>query len=137
VTGKQQVMDDTGTPSAASDLPLPRVPDVIFTNWREALHLAGLSAWVGAIRPPTEKEVICSCGARSIRESLPSRRDCHRETTLSLKAITARIGLGSSKSANATLQGWMTRQGGNTPAGIPNVGIQQEEPTGGPHRTKG
>jgi len=46
VTGKQQVMNDTSTPSTAPDLPFPWVPDVIVTNWREALHLAGLSAGV-------------------------------------------------------------------------------------------
>jgi predicted transcriptional regulator len=33
-----------------------------------------------------------------------------RETTLSLKAIAARLGLGSSKSANATLHRWMAQQ---------------------------
>jgi len=137
VTGKQQVMNDTGTPSAASDLPLPRVPDVIFTNWCEALHLAGLGGWVGAITPPTEIGVNCACSERTIREGLPSRRDCHRETTLFLKAIAARIGLGGSKSANATSHRWMARRGENTPAGIPNVGIQQEEPRCRPPRTKG
>jgi hypothetical protein len=42
-------MNDTSTPSAASDLPFPWVPDVIVTKWREALHQAGLSAGVQTV----------------------------------------------------------------------------------------
>ncbi len=46
-----------------------------------------------------------------------------RETTLTLKAIAAKIGLGSSKSANATLHRWMAQQGRNAPAATQNAGI--------------
>ena len=31
------------TSSPASGVPFPTVPEVIFANWREALHLSGLS----------------------------------------------------------------------------------------------
>jgi hypothetical protein len=41
-----------------------------------------------------------------------------RETTLSLRAISARVHLGSSKSANALLHRWM-REPANTPKGNP------------------
>ncbi len=30
-------------PSHPSDLPFPMAPEIIFANWREALHQAGLS----------------------------------------------------------------------------------------------
>jgi putative transposase len=46
-----------------------------------------------------------------------------RETTLSLKDIARRIGLGSSKSANATLHRWMSRQGQATPGDLAKLGI--------------
>ena len=46
-----------------------------------------------------------------------------RETTLSLKAIAARVGLGSSKSANATLHRWMAQRNQSASADLPNVGI--------------
>lgn len=36
-----------------------------------------------------------------------------KETTLTLKAIAARVNLGSSKSANARLYEWMQKKGGN------------------------
>ena len=46
-----------------------------------------------------------------------------RETTLSLKDIAQRVGLGSSKSANATLHRWMSRQpGASTPGNLPEPG---------------
>jgi hypothetical protein len=34
-----------------------------------------------------------------------------RKTTLTLKAIAARVNLGNSKSANARLHGWMRQKG--------------------------
>jgi len=46
-----------------------------------------------------------------------------RETTLPLKAIAAKVGLGSSKSANATLHRWMAQGSESVPADIPNLGI--------------
>lgn len=46
-----------------------------------------------------------------------------RETALTLKQIAARIGLGSSRSANATLHRWMRQQNGTTPSQPPEVGI--------------
>ena len=46
-----------------------------------------------------------------------------RETTLPLKAIAAKVGLGSSKSANATLHRWMAQRSETTPADVPNLGI--------------
>ena len=45
-----------------------------------------------------------------------------RETTLPLKAIAAKVGLGSSKSANATLHRWMAQRSGSLPADLPNLG---------------
>ncbi len=46
-----------------------------------------------------------------------------RETTLPLKAIAARVGLGRSKSANATLHRWMAQHSESVPSDIPNLGI--------------
>jgi REP element-mobilizing transposase RayT len=45
-----------------------------------------------------------------------------RETTLSLKEIAQRVGLGSSKSANATLHRWMSREGAG-PRELRKLGI--------------
>ena len=33
----------------ASGLPFPTVPEIIFTNWREALHRSGLAQGVQAV----------------------------------------------------------------------------------------
>lgn len=46
-----------------------------------------------------------------------------RETTLTLKAIAARVGLGTSKSANSTLHRWMRQQSSVSSADIPELGI--------------
>jgi hypothetical protein len=47
-TAKDKVMQ-TAQSSPASGLPFPRVPDVIFANWREALHGSGLSSGIQAV----------------------------------------------------------------------------------------
>jgi hypothetical protein len=67
-------MNDTGTPSAASDLPFPRVPDVIFTNWREALHLAGLGAGVQTVYSMAISGYLEYCALNAISVTTASAR---------------------------------------------------------------
>jgi hypothetical protein len=37
---------DAAAHSASSGAPFPRTPQIIFANWREALHQSGLSAGI-------------------------------------------------------------------------------------------
>jgi len=37
-------MNQAISPAASSGMPFPRTPQIIFANWREALHQSGTSA---------------------------------------------------------------------------------------------
>jgi len=52
-------------------------------------------------------------------EKLAMAARLRRETTLSIKAIAARVHLGTSKSANATLHRHLRQSAGNNPAQAP------------------
>jgi integron integrase len=42
-------MTEPATPAVSSGAPFPRVPDIIFTNWREALHRSALSPGIQTV----------------------------------------------------------------------------------------
>ena len=42
-------MNPASAPAAASGTPFPRTPQMIFTNWREALHHSGLSSGIRTV----------------------------------------------------------------------------------------
>ena len=42
-------MNRVNAPAASSGTPFPRTPQIIFANWREALHQSGLSAGIQTV----------------------------------------------------------------------------------------
>jgi len=42
-------MNQASAPAASSGTPFPRTPQIIFANWREALHHSGLSSGIRTV----------------------------------------------------------------------------------------
>ena len=42
-------LNQVNVPAASSGTPFPRTPQIIFANWREALHHSGLSSGIRAV----------------------------------------------------------------------------------------
>jgi len=74
------------------------------------------------------KETDLSCRRKNDPGKLALAARLRRETTLSLKWITARVGLGSSKSANTKLHVWMRA---NAQCAVPKGKTRPEAGRGG------
>ena len=74
------------------------------------------------------KESDLSCRRKNDPGKLALAARLRRETTLSLKSITARVGLGSSKSANTKLHVWMRA---NARCAVPKGKTRPEAGRGG------
>jgi hypothetical protein len=61
-------------PSASSGLPFPRVPDVIFCNWREALHRSRLSPGIQTVYSMAISGYVEYCAHNGISVSTASAR---------------------------------------------------------------
>ena len=71
-TGKDKVMPESST--AAGGAPFPRVPDLIFTNWREALHNSGLSSGVQTVYGMAVGGYVEYCSRNAISVTSASAR---------------------------------------------------------------
>jgi integron integrase len=57
-----------------SGLPFPTTPEVIFTNWREALHASGLTPGMQAVYTLAVGGYLEYCGRNAISVTMPSAR---------------------------------------------------------------
>ena len=61
-------------PSASSGIPFPRAPQIIFTNWREALHQSGLSSGIQTLYSMAVQGYLEYCAHNAISVSIESAR---------------------------------------------------------------
>src|SRR5947209_7766347 len=59
---------------ASSGMPFPRTPQIIFANWREALHGSGLSAGVQTVYSLAVKGYLDYCALNAISVTSESAR---------------------------------------------------------------
>jgi hypothetical protein len=61
-------------PIPASGLPFPTVPEVIFTNWREALHRSGLTPGMQSVYALALSGYLEYCSRNAVSVTTPSAR---------------------------------------------------------------
>ena len=59
---------------SASDLPFPTAPEVIFTNWREALHGSGLTPGMQSVYALALSGYLEYCSRNAVSVTTPSAR---------------------------------------------------------------
>ncbi len=67
-------MNPAPTPAAPSPAPFPRVPEIIFTNWPEALHRSGLSAGLQTVYTMAVSGYLEYCARNAISVTTGSAR---------------------------------------------------------------
>src|SRR5436190_13229739 len=73
-SGKHQVMNQATARDAASGIPFPTTPQIIFANWREALHNAGLSAAIQTVYCMAVQGYLDYCAQNAISVRVESAR---------------------------------------------------------------
>src|SRR6478752_1791727 len=67
-------MNEASATPASSAMPFPRTPQIIFANWREALHRSGLSAGIQTIYSMAVEGYLDYCAHNGISVSTESAR---------------------------------------------------------------
>jgi len=74
-------MNQASAPAASSGTPFPRTPQIIFTNWREALHHSGLSAGIRTVYCMAVEGYLDYCAHNAISVTTDSARAYMDEVT--------------------------------------------------------
>ena len=67
-------MNQATAPAASSGMPFPRTPEIIFANWREALHQSGLSSGIQTVYAMAVDGYVEYCGHNGISVTTESAR---------------------------------------------------------------
>src|SRR6059058_2764751 len=67
-------MNQSIAPVASSGTPFPRTPQIIFANWREALHQSGLSSGIQTVYSMAVQGYVDYCGHNGISVTTESAR---------------------------------------------------------------
>src|SRR6266404_3967038 len=67
-------MNQTSAPVASSGTPFPRTPQIIFANWREALHHSGLSSGIRTVYCMAVEGYLDYCALNAISVTTDSAR---------------------------------------------------------------
>ena len=67
-------MNQANVPAASSGTPFPRTPDIIFANWREALHQGGLSSGIQTVYSMAVQGYLDYCAHNAISVTTESAR---------------------------------------------------------------
>jgi len=64
-------------PAASSGAPFPRTPQIIFANWREALHQSGLSSGIQTVYSMAAQGYLDYCAHNAISVDHRQRASLH------------------------------------------------------------
>src|ERR1051326_9022040 len=67
-------MNQANVPAASSGTPFPRTPDIIFANWREALHQGGFSSGIQTVYSMAVQGYLDYCAQNGISVTTESAR---------------------------------------------------------------
>ena len=74
-------MNQSIAPVASSRTPFPRTPQIIFANWREALHQSGLSSGIQTVYSLAVQGYLDYCAHNGISVTTESARAYMDEVT--------------------------------------------------------
>src|SRR5215470_3140231 len=74
-------MNQAGAPATSSGTPFPRTPQIIFANWREALHQSGLSSGIQTVYRLAVQGYLDYCAHNAISVTTESARAFMDEVT--------------------------------------------------------
>src|SRR4051794_7689606 len=74
-------MVQANAPAASSGTPFPRTPQIIFANWREALHQSGLSSGIQSVYAMAVQGYLDYCAHNAISVTIESARAYMDEVT--------------------------------------------------------
>src|SRR5262245_11029041 len=74
-------MNEATTPIPSTGLPFPRTPQIIFANWREALHQSGLSSGFQTVYSMAVQGYVDYCAQNAISVTTESARAYMDEVT--------------------------------------------------------
>ena len=67
-------MTQASAPTASAGLPFPRLPEIIFSNWREALHQSRFSAGIQTVYEMVVSGYLEYCARNAISVTSTSAR---------------------------------------------------------------
>lgn len=67
-------MHQAVTLASASETPFPRTPQIIFANWREALHQSGLSSGIQTVHAMAVQGYLDYCMHNGVSVTIDSAR---------------------------------------------------------------
>src|SRR5437867_12215637 len=84
-------MNQTNAPVASSGTPFPRTPQIIFANWREALHHSGLSSGIRTVYCMAVEGDLDYCAHNAISGTTESARAYMDDVTRRAVARAAEV----------------------------------------------